>query len=406
MATGLLVLAGCSSSDDNNKPPAAPNGGDSNPPIGSETTDQLALVATRAADYGSGRVDRISLEDNTVTGSFAATGSDISVTSFGPHLYQMGRSSAHSITKYDPTDTANALYQVSVVDENDESDFANPHAMAFVDSTKAYLTRRGSDKLWIVNPSADVTAGEDFKIGEIDLGAYDTELPYMTNAIIVDDKLFVLMERLTLLPSFSQIPDTTAFIAVFDTRTDTEIETNQSTSDLKGIELLVRNPGSMQYNEETGEIYVVGRGNYYESDAITDDFHSGGIEVIDPTTYEHSLLIDDGTDEDNNGYFYAAEVVNANLGYLLTYAQWGQTTLRTFNPTLGTLNEAPVEGFVDIDITTIEAGPDEHLWVGVNNPEAPGFKRLNISTGEVAAEVVRTELVPIGITFVDVPKPE
>jgi len=281
-------------------------------------------------------------------------------------------------------------YQLSVNVDGEAS--ANPQAIAFVNESKAYLTRRGSTEMWIIDPEGDRSGS--FRTGGIDLSAYDTDLPNMTNAVIVDDKLFVVVERLNELPSFS-------------TETDTEIETGQGSDGLAGIELEVRNPTALQYNEATGELFVVGRGNFFESPELDGEFHTGGIEVIDPETFEHTLLIDDGTDEEDESYFLDIEVIDANLGYLLTVIPdpvtfQNVTTLRTFNPTTGMLSDTLFEGLQDIDISLISNGPDGHLWVGLNDGRT-GFLRINNSTSEIADNFIDTELVPTTITFIEVP---
>jgi len=407
LTAALVLISACSSSGEDEPDTINPDtmnpGTDTtppaNPPLGSSEDAQYGFFASRASDYTSGRVDRISLNDgNTVDGMFPGTLSDIAVTTDNENLYEIGRFNLDYVTRYDPSDTSIVDYQISVIEGEEVT--SNPQAIAFIDDTKAYMTRRSSDKLWIIDPDPETNA--EFKIGEIDLGAYDTDLPNMTDAIIVDDKLFVLVERLQELESGSQIPDKSGYLVVIDTRTDTEIETMQSPGDLKGIELLVRNPTALQYNEETGEIYVVGRGNYFKNEMITTDFHSGGIEVIDPTTYEHSLLLDDGTDDDNEGYFVDAVVINANLGYLLTYKEFTVTTLRTFNPTTGILMDTLIEGLQDVDITLIEEGPDNHLWVGINDA-TPGFYRIDLATGELDSDRIATELIPLDLVFISVP---
>lgn len=380
----VLTLAACSSSD-----PAAPID-TSDPDV---TTNSFAFAATRSSDFGSGRIDRISLTDgNTVDGSYPATLSDIVVTTDDTNVYQIGRFNIDSVTRFDAVDTSITDYQYSVNDDSPSS--ANPYSLAFVNESKAYLSRYGSTELWIIDPRGETEAS--FKTGSIDLSAYDADVPNMSDTLIVGDKLFVLMERLT-----GFVPDKTAYIAVIDTTTDTEIQTNQGTNDLLGIALSVTNPTGLQYNDETGEIYVLGRGNFFENAVVTDDFHSGGLEVIDPDTYEHQLLIDDGTDADNQGYFFGLSVINASLGYLQTYQDFGVTTLRTFNPTTGLLSDDLIEGLQDVDITVLAHGPDNHLWVGINGA-VPGFHRIDLTTGIVADEIVATDLIPIGLTFINV----
>ncbi|MFT6307606.1 MAG: hypothetical protein ACJA0Z_002775 [Halioglobus sp.] len=380
---GISTLAACSSSDS-----------DPSDPIVTTGTYGFAVVV---GEDGAGRVDRISLSDgNTVNGSYPATGSDIRVTTDDTNLYQIGRFQIDSLTRFDAGDTSITDYQLTVNDAPDSDGLtspANPYSLAFVNESKAYLTRYGSTELWIIDPRGE--SETPFKTGEIDLSAYDADVPNMSDSLIVGDKLFVLMERLT-----TWIPDKSAYVAVFDITTDLEIETNQSDSDLLGIELPVRNPTALQYNAATGEIYVVGRGNIYSNSSVTDDFHSGGIVVIDPDTYETELLVDDGTDADNQGYFADAQIISASLGYLLTYESYQVTTLRAFNPITGVVSDDVIAGLQDVDITVLAQGPDNHLWVGVNG-ETNGFYRIDLATGLIAEEIVATGLRPIDLTFIN-----
>ena len=398
IASLLSALVACSSSDDNPTAPTDPadptDPGDliGNPDPGPE---QLAFAFTRASNFGSGRIDRLTITDGyTVNGMYPATLSDNAIATDGNKIYQIGRFNIDSVTRFDPVDTSVVDYQISVI--GDSTDSTNPQSLAFIDDSKAYLTRRNSNSILIVDPTPEIES--DFTLGEIDLSAYDTDFPNATDAIIVDDKLFVLMERLND-TTFSN--DNVGYVAVFNTITDTEIDTQQGFNGLRGIALSVTNPTALQYNEATGSIYVVGRGNYFENDAVTADFHSGGVEVINPSTYTHQLLIDDGTDESNQGYFVDAQVVSPNLGYLLTYQSFGVTTLRTFNPSNGELTDTPVAGLENVDITTLALGPDNKLWVGINDA-TPGFMLIDTETGEVQAERVVTELIPTDVVFLTV----
>ncbi|MFK7856961.1 MAG: YncE family protein [Granulosicoccus sp.] len=358
-------------------------------------SSQLGFTFTRGPMFGSGRIDRLSLtEGNIVTGSYPATESDYAIATDGNKLYQIGRFDIDSVTRFDPLDTSNFDYQISIIGDSENT--TNPQNMVFLDDSKAYITRYEATSILTVDPSPETD--EDFVLGEIDLSAYDVDFPNASDAIIVDDKLFVLLERIN---ESNFAHDKVGYIAVFDTQTDEEIDTLQGFDGLRGIALSVTNPTALQYNDATGNIYVVGRGNFFENSAITTDFYSGGIEVIDPVTYMPTLLIDDGSEASNQGYFSDAEVVTAELGYLLTYQSFGMTTLRTFNPTTGVLDEEPVSGLTDVDITTLALGPNNNLWIGLNDA-TPGFLLLDTTTGELAQERVSTELIPNDIVFITV----
>lgn len=403
----MCWLSACSSGDDNE------NTINDSQLVGNPdaNSDFSAFVATRAPDFGSGEVVRISLNDgNTVNGSYPATESDIWVDTDGTNVYQIGRFQLDSITKFDPMDTSTPDYQLSV--NGDDTATANPYDLAFVNDDKAYLTRRNGTKLWIVDPTPDNSPAtvEDFLNSELDLSAYakttpdgNIDPPDMTDAIIVGDKLFVLMENLTL-SGFNQLADSQAFLAVFDINTDQEINTFRSGSNLNGILLQTINPTSLQYNEETGLIYVVGRGNFFESPDVPGDPYTGGIESIDPVSYNSNLLLDDGDSNDNIGFFIDAIVISDTLGFLITLDGYDDnfnsiSNLRTFNPTTREVS-TPLEGTAAQDLTSMDVGPDGHLWVGINDLQS-GFIRVDIASGEVAPDRVNTTLVPSNTVFIN-----
>ena len=63
-------------------------------------------------------------------------------------------------------------------------------------------------------------------------------------------------------------PSNTAYVAVFDVATDTEIDTGKGEGSKKGIPLPIRNPLSIQYVAENNRIYIQGVGSYPGSLAI------------------------------------------------------------------------------------------------------------------------------------------
>jgi hypothetical protein len=72
-------------------------------------------------------------------------------------------------------------------------------------------------------------------------------------------------------------------VALFDTATDTEIDTGvDNDDDVLGIPLPIKNPLAIQYLEENETIYVQGAGNYF----ATPPEYTGGIATINKTTYE------------------------------------------------------------------------------------------------------------------------
>lgn len=383
-----LVLTGC---DDNNSGAVASAG----------VTGSKAAIAMRAADYGSARIDLHDVANGDLLLSYpAAPISDIAAATDGTSVYQIGRLGIDNLTKF-VGDTNEVSYQYSV---NGEETGANPYQIAFVSDQKAYVLRYGSDKIWIINPSADSEAG--FKLGELDVSAYDTQgAPEVGGGAVVGDKLFVMMERLDGWDVVKQ-----GYVAVFDTNTDTEIDTGQGTEDgLLGIATGVQNPEYLRYSDANGFLYLTGRGNAYGAEGGADRF-TGGVVSIDTASYEATLLLDDGTEAENQGFLQKAVITGADAGYVLsnTGGYSGLSTLRRFNPITSALQAGTIAELEALDITTLAHAPDNQLWVGVNKTETVGTETVSMPyvqrvelTDDSAGDSFDTALVPMNIVFVE-----
>lgn len=322
-------------------------------------TNRLGVIATATSDYQTSDIAVFGTDAQynlTVKeGLFATTElTDVGISTFENELYREGRYQADNLTKYSLNGdlTANLEWQYSVLDDDGSS--ANPYSLTFVSASKAYLTRYDSSDLWVVDPSVSSSGSADFRLDEIDLSAYAHDeaggTPRMNDALLVDDKLYVLMERLN--PNFSAVEQ--AYLAVIDTTTNEEINTG-SVSGLNGIELPVKNAGNLSYHN--GMIYVSGRGDAYaELDA---DKYTGGIAMVSTSGYTTVLLIDDG-DETYNPYgnFQRVEVVDDDHGYFVGSKGWGNDTLYHFDPSnITSITESivAVDGLSGFNIADIEA---------------------------------------------------
>jgi len=269
---------------------------------------------------------------------------------------------------------------------------SNPHGLVFLNSEKAYLFRYGTTKAWIIDPSTTTEAG--FKIGELDLSSYadGDGIPEMESGVIVDDKLFIILQRLDQNNFWVPLK---AYVAVFDTTTDTEIDTG-SPDPVLGIPLEVKNPLSIQYLEANDTIYVQGAGNMFTSE------YTGGIESIDPDTYDTDLILDDGAPYGN---ISGMSIVSATKGYFVGYAGWGDTTLYTFDPSTGTVGSA-VNGLEHKNIAGMESGiyPDKNNMLWVCNQTDARVDILDITTDTID-ESVSTVLNPLRVVFCSGPAP-
>ena len=363
-------------------------------PAQSQVT-QSAVVATVAADWSSGAHSIISVDPvggpRTVQNDLLPTISDITVAAHGKYFYRIEKFNADNVTKFDINAPDTVIWQYSTMDPDDAVS-SNPYDLVFASSNKAYLLRYGATTAWIVDPSATTEA--EFKIGELDLSAYvdGDGIPEMAGGVIVDQKLFIILQRLEFWAS-----TVTPYIAVFDITTDTEIDTGiLNPDDVLGIPLDIRDPLAIQYLEENDTIYVQGVGSYFPVE------YTGGIVSIDPDTYETAMVLDDGTDANHPyGQISGMAIVSATKGYFVGYDGWGDNTLYSFDSATGVVGSA-VAGLENKSIAGMESGvymdKNDMLWV-CNQTDA----RVDIlnTADDTIDESVGTDLNPLRVVFCD-----
>src|SRR5690554_6841828 len=348
---------------------ALPNGDNNNtqPPVAEAKREYSAAIITVDSSFMGGAVQIADMNKQGVSTLspevISQSASDYTVSAFGEHFYHIGRYQIDTLQKYafsNPTqDLLNGGWDLLGSDSD-----SNTYDIVFVNEEKAYMIRYGSNSVWIINPSA--TDQANFKLGELDLSAYDDGdgVVEMAAAKIVGDKLFIAMQRLN-----NWCPTDDAYVAVFDIKTDTEVNVDSANDPLglKGIRLAVKNVSNIDYQEDIGLIVSgVGAGTIFA--CTPPNRYSGGIEVIHPGSYQTTLLIDDG-DETNHPYDFISNVIalDKNNGYFVSYAGWGDTKLYHFNPSTAEVT-GMVPGFDDagqIDIRILEKSPENTAWVGL-----------------------------------------
>ena len=362
-------------------------------PAFAETT-QTAVIVTAAADWSSGAHSVVSVDPvggpRQAQNNLNPAGSDLTVAARGNYFYRMERSGAHHITKYDVNAPDTPVWQFST--EGDESN-SNPYDLVFADDNKAYLIRYGAETAWIVNPEAETEAA--FKIGELDLSGYSDAdgTPEMVAGVMVDELLFIALQRIDTSGGWGNYSYNTPYVAVFDTKTDTERDIFGCGCDLKGIPIEdITNPLTIQYVKDDGKIYIQGVGNWDHADLSA----SGGIVRIDPATYETGLILSDAPDY---GAVAGMAIVSATKGYFVGYAGWGDNSLYAFDASCG-CDVRVVEGFENISISGMQSGvyTDKNNMLWICNQSAASVDIVNTRTDTVD-ESVSTGLNPNKVVF-------
>jgi hypothetical protein len=363
-------------------------------PFGTE----YAVTATAAPDFSSGATSMINTDPPRLArNELRPTGSDLAVACHGSAFYRIERFNADNVTRFQVDTPDQVVYQYSTQDPGDTAS-SNPVTLVFVDEHKAYLLRYGSSRAWIVDPSA--TTADRFKLGELDLGAYadGDGAPEMQAGVVVDGRLYMVMQRFE---SFTTLH--TAYVVVFDVATDQEIDTGKGEAGLKGIPLAVRNPLSIHYLADSGLLYVqaVGRFAFGAGPAG----YSGGVESLDPTSFETRLVLDDEDANDHPfGQVLALALVSATQGYFIGTAGFEDNTLYRFDPSTGAVSSdvngpLAIAGLFGQNLTHLALDRNARLWVGNGDPSAPGMVVLDTRNDTVETSLIGTDLNPIQTCF-------
>ncbi|MGB0898269.1 MAG: cadherin repeat domain-containing protein [Psychrobium sp.] len=390
LAASVSLLAGCGGSSDT-KTDIVP------------ITPKKAVVQTIAPDYSSSEVAYLDINAQSVAGDYYVKDkSDYTLTSYGTDVYHIGRFFIDTIAKYNSETPDAQVYSYSTKAEG-ETGSSNPYNLVFANANKAYLIRYASSKVWIINPNA---ANEsDFKIGELDLAAYvpedNSKTPSPSAGVIVDGKLYITMQRL----SDSFAPNT-AYVAVYDVATDTEIETNHTADDeVKGIKLNGQNPLEHNIKAAFGDVYVTSRSAYGNT-----DLSLSMIEKIETSDYSTSTLVSAADIADNTEAFITtSEIVSTTKGYFVASKAgfnddgvWTTTSgLFEFNPTTGAIVNSNIAGTGSEQISFISVDDSSFLWVSTINPSTPGIDVINTNTNEKQGDRLLTELNPSVIRFLN-----
>lgn len=361
-----------------------------------------AVIATVAADYSSGAHSVASVDPKggprTIQNDLLPTISDITVRSHLRYFYRIERYNADNIAKFDIDNPSSPIWQYSTMGIADVES-SNPLDMIFASSTKAYVLRYGSTKAWVVNPSA--TSESAFKKGTLNLSAYaDSDgLPEMCSGVIAEGKLFIVMQRLNRDKGY--IPSNRPYVAVFDVKTNKEIDTGKGLDGLKGIPLPIRNPGAISYLKENNTIYVQGVGSYPGSGNSKYEYR-GGIATINTQTYVTKIIVNDGTATSHPyGAISGMAIVSKDKGYFVGYNGWGDNTLYSFNPTTGK-NRKTVNIISNINIAGLESSKspvDKNKMLWISDATNSRIVILNTATDSID-ETLGTDLNPQKVVFV------
>lgn len=405
-----IAITGCvgEDSENNDEAPLVIGGPDTDVPDegtpddnAPEDKDYLFIAQLKAADYSSSEIAVGVVGTTTVVEGYATSDdSDYTIDVYGQYLYHIGKYNIDTLTRYDSeAHFLQADYTYSLAEP--ESDTTNAYQIIQVADDKAYVIRYGKTSIQIVDPSADEA---NFVTGEIDMSAYTVEgatYPRMASGVVVDDKLFVGMQRLD-----SSWQPTQSYVAVIDIETNTEIDTS-SEEGLKGIAVNADNLFSL--TTDGNHVYVAGRGNYGDNSGALDRINIDNYTVeniINGTTFPGlNDVSEDGNASNDTYYHVLGAAIVGDTAFVKLNLEQGYTSLSSAIysfPVSDSDNFTAVTPDVlsDEKIGILKAGPDETLWVGIDSAEAPDVIILN-EEGEVQGEALEFSMPVVDLEFME-----
>ncbi len=377
-------------------------GGDDNSKDFSISEDSYAVQMV-AADYTSSQVavGSQNSERTAEQGLLIQDKSNFTISTFNNILYHIGKKDIDTLDKYNALSSLQKSETSHSVNDNGEGS-SNTYTLIQQYNNNAYLIRYGSTTIMQIDPiSATIK-------GYIDLSAYTFEgadFPRMVDAKVVDNKLFVALQRLGADWSKQQ-----AYVAVIDLATNLEIDTNPQLDGLKGIPLTGTNPFTVETHN--GQIYVAGRGGYDSDTGALDKIHATTYAVtnlINNTSFPSLIDFSDDEDASNDTYYHVLDVavVSDQLAYATLNLEQGYTTLETkiatINPTTGmiALLSEPAE-LNSKEISDINIDTNDRLWLGISNSDAPGIFVMDTDTNTINGDFIDLDMPAKRIEFLTV----
>jgi hypothetical protein len=336
----------------------------------------FAFVTT--TDYITGSSSVVWLDGSySVDKNVAALHSDAVARFYDRRVFVVNRFGGDNIQILDPAAAFSTLRQFTVGTSSD------PHDIAVVSDTKAYVARYNSTALWIVDPSTGAHTGS------VDLsGLADADgTPEMDQLAVVGNHLFVTIQRLD---RTIWGPVGTSYVAVVDIATDTLVDVDSTTPGVQSILLTGTNPVSdIQLNPCTGKLYVSCVGFWGLQD--------GGVEIIDPVSFESEGYI--FTEASAGGDISDVEIICEEKGYAIITNASFHTVLIAFDPLTGT-KTGTLYAPGDFVLNDIEISPQRELFLADRTPTRPGIRIYEtITDTELTSGPLDVDLPPFDISF-------
>ncbi|HYM80006.1 MAG TPA: T9SS type A sorting domain-containing protein [Candidatus Limnocylindria bacterium] len=347
-------------------------------PISASAASTRAFALT--SDFSTGSLSVVNLDTRAVAIDVASVGPDAVARWHDGLLYVVNRFGADNIQVIDPAQGYSTVRQFSV------GNGSNPQDIAFVSSTKAYVTRYVSSDLLIVDPSSP--SGQPFSTISLAAFADADGKPEMARMIRVDRWLFVACQRLDV--NFQ--PNNPSMIVVVDTQADTVVDVDPQQAGKQAILLAGRNPTTTFAFDRAQSRLLIGNAGFF---GVPD----GGIEAIDPIGLRSLGIV--ATSAALGGD--ASDVVWHTPTHAYATIFSGNTNqLVTWNPTTGAKLATVVSASGGFSLPDMELNDRGELYLCRNTitpQEPPGLLVIDVTNDGLIGQAIGTGLPPVYVTF-------
>lgn len=339
--------------------------------------ENVAVMTT--TDFSSGSFSSLNLSTQVASNDHLTIHSDAAVHTYLDKVYVINRLGQDNVIVLHKDDLKTPLIQYSV------GNGTNPHDMVFVSESKAYVSRYGSARLLVVNP----TTGDS--LGHVNLSAFadGDGIPEMSQMTLYNNRLFVACQRLDQNNGFA--PTDQSLIAVVDVATDVLVDVDANTAGVQGIVMASTNPaGAARW----GSKWVLSMVKTFG------DLADGGIEVIDLANLKtEGVFIGEAA---LGGNVNSLAMGRGNVGYVVISDANFANLVKPFNLAAKSVSEKlgdlsggfiPSLGAFDGRLYVLDRG-------SFSDPASGGVKVFDVNTNARVAGPITTGLPPSTIAFI------
>jgi hypothetical protein len=345
-----------------------------------ESSSQTIVAATIDYGYSAGNIGTYSISDSTAYKNLLSIWLDNDIRTFDGAMYVLERSGKDNIMRIN----GSIIAESTVVYEKNIGAAVNIQDIAFISSTKAYITQYASSQVAIVNLQTGAKSSKT-----IDLSAYNSYtgtpdsdvVPYMSRELFYNGKVYVACQRLKApAGGYIQAADTSLIVVINATTDSVE----------KAIKLSYKDPQELSIFN--GKLYVGSVGIWGVNDA--------GIEEIDLSTDTNMGTV--VAESAFPGDIASIIVVSDTKGYAVISTPSYTTEVHSFNPLAKTVGakitgiDAPCSGHIAFDGT--------YVYVGDRSSTSPGIVVINPATDTKVGTTKNVGLPPNSLALLETTK--